>query len=450
MVIVEDALKEITAATMKQSVVESITESLKTAAEDTGMSEERIAYWQTQMTAISAAIDTAVNNLISAVAGRFAGAEVQDNQELEVEEQTKALTDLIAEASAKLQELGEEQTAAAVLPPTKPNKSGVYKISIPIFKRAMFGMPIRYHANKKGGGTVRRSSVEASASDTEGVFLNSMGKPVTNVPDESSNDVMPGFVTLAAYMEAGETYEPIIATTIEATEENTELETETKESVTYTEEKLIASTATFSTNVDEALLAGTRYNIIPASAVELKGWEDNANEAAAKVANKSFDIYTLLALPCIYAPTETTWYIAAVSFDRGDNTSDYLYNNSELEFYPNNVLYTKGTAQALKYVEGEGFVELTAKEILDASGRYTQGYLAFQLEGNTPATRPVVTVNLSKVIPDTPDTPYNPEPTPDTPTSTPGSSGGGGCDAGFGFGAFVMMMLAAMIRREKR
>lgn len=444
-VVVTEAIKAISAASVTQSTADSVKESLTTAAADSGMTAEQIAYWTEQAETIQATVEAAINNLTNSVAA-FAGAEVvTDADALEVTALTGSLENLIAEASAKLKQItsaiegAQEQTAISVLPNTKPKKTGVHKISLPTFKRAMFGLPIIFHANRKGGST-RGASVFAAATDGEAVFLNSNGTQVTVVPD-GNNGEMPGFVTAAVYMEAGAEYEPVIATTTAAAQAKTSL-TETKASVSVTEEVVVASTATFSTYVKSSLLEGTNYVTIPVSAVLTTGWTDSASETAYKTADSSFDVFTVAALPAITAPATATWYIAAVSFDRGSKTASDLYTGAALEFFPNNVAGEPDqTAKFFKEESGK-LVDLTVADVFGATSRYTRGYVAFQL--SAAATKPAVATDVKKATTNPDPTPT---PTPFNPGANPGSSSGG-CDAGFSVLALAVLGGFMVTRRK--
>ena len=100
------------------------------------------------------------------------------------------------------------------------------------------------------------------------------------------------------------------------------------------------------------------------------------------------------SFPAITAPSESSWYIVAVSFDNDGNTADDLYTNTA-DFYPDNVLQASATAKYFKEGSDGKLQELTASDILGV-GKAFAGYLAFQLSPAKGAQKPVVTVNVKK------------------------------------------------------
>ena len=335
----------------------------------------------------SSSVNTFAGNSFTAAADT--DIQVQDNSKLTVTESGKTTAEEVREASAYLQNAGNELTAVTVLPTMSTDTTGVYLFALPFFDEAFYGMTVTGFSN------VDEYGVEKGAN----VFLNAQADSTcavtTTIPGlETSADILPGFLTFAVYMQAGKTYRPVVAVPITSVQEVPGLGS--TETVTVATRFTEVKTSTFTNYFDESLLAGREYKRIPGSLISREGWKDTAAEAAAKEANANYNIFTLVAFPAINGPDAETWYLAKVSFDKYTKTAADLYNNAGLTFYPDNVLEDADSTTRFFKEENGALAALTASEIFGSSSRYTQGYVAFKLAALTGATKPAVTTNVVK------------------------------------------------------
>ncbi len=331
-------------------------------------------------------IVNAVSNLIS-LSPAFSGATPGNKTDLEFPTSSKPKDNVTAEWAAKNN--GTGQTPAATFDQVRSKTDGVHNFSSQMPKYS-YGKRLGFDANPVGGGTRSASlSVRAQAEEGAYAFFNSKGESIDTVPGEDKSDVVPGLVTVAMFMKAGEVYQPVITLPVADVADVAETKT-----VTYTEEKVVSSTSTFSTNVSERLLTGTEFKIIPADAVSSTGWEYTDNE---KDSLEEDSIFTLVTMPGINAPSTATWYIAAVSFDRGAKTANDLASNAALEFFRDGATKEDSKANAGFFkanAEGTSLVALSVNDIFSSSSRVTRGYVAFQLAATQGASRPAIATTL--------------------------------------------------------
>ncbi|MBQ7219963.1 MAG: hypothetical protein IJS28_03175, partial [Synergistaceae bacterium] len=297
----------------------------------------------TVVQAVLNAISNAISSILEALGITGGSTEVKGADNIEVNEEEAYASDeeAMEQSAARLENNGVTgQTAVAALPRGMAVKeSGTQPVSLPKFKKEMYGK--RPQMNMFPRGRARNAEFAAAADgDGDAVFLDSTGAQVNVIPGEdNANGAEPGQLTAVVYMEAGETYDPVISVPTEEITSDTALANQVTTKAVAEEvitTQTFMATSTFSTFVPSALLEGTNYVTIPADAVSAAGWEDTAAEKAYKEADASFDVYTVAALPAIAAPAAPTWYIAAVSFDRGTKTASDLYTGAALEFFPSN------------------------------------------------------------------------------------------------------------------
>ena len=402
--------------------------------------------------AVVNAITSAVNNILAALGITSTGGsapvvQTADNIEVNESEAYASEEEAMEQSAARLANNGiSGQTAVAALPRGMEVKaSGLQPVSLPAFAKEMYHKIPQmnmFPRGKFGAGEF----VAAAEGDAEAVFLDSTGAQRDVIPGEDeANGAEPGKLTAVVYMEAGEVYDPVISVPTEEIANDPSITTSqvsvAEEVITY---DTFMATSTFSTNVSSALLKGTNYTIIPAGAVSTTGWEYTDSEKSSMEADPSFDVYTVVALPAITAPEEPTWYIAAVSFDRGTKTASDLYTGAALEFFPDGAAGEPDTTAKILKESNGSLVDLTAAEVFGASSRYTQGYVAFQL--SSAASKPVVATDIKKA--ESGEKPGDETPGgTDTTISDPGSSGGG-CDAGFT--ALALAVLGGFIAARKK
>ena len=309
----------------------------------------------------------------------------------------------LAKAQAKLQRAGliEGQKAIGVLPPVKAKATGFQPLPLPKFPTALYGKAPRIDMGK--GGTVGASFTAAAAGDNKVVFLDSKNEQATVIPGENNaNGAEPGVLTAVAYVEAGETYEPIILTDVSAAEEsNLGVQTQT---VAVSEETQARTTSCFSPVVNESVrdAISTKVGDTLVQLPLLAAASDWTLTSEANVYMLAEDLIEVVHLPELVDIADNNAgesYIASVWFSRTPGTD----NVGVPQFYTNGVEGESGLVKGTlyKYVLGE-VVEITAAnakdEIRQGNSADPDAYLVFKVASSKVTTSEfgAATMNISK------------------------------------------------------
>ena len=222
------------------------------------------------------------------------------------------------------------QVPIAMLPTMTPEKSGVAMIPMPLFKEENYGKKVRGNTFQKGrtygASSVLAGSFGVAAADDagDGVFLDSIGNETDTVPG-TGGEAIPGYLTFATYMEAGEEYEPVISVSeedVDASYLNPE-EEEVEYTEIATEDFTFASGDAFDNDVPTRIISATGYSRIPGEKIQDYDFSPAEfgcfNSILLGAKEKSCDVARTLDLPAINGLTAGT-YIVKVYFTKpGDS-----------------------------------------------------------------------------------------------------------------------------------
>ncbi|MBR0034105.1 MAG: hypothetical protein IJP54_00355, partial [Synergistaceae bacterium] len=367
-------------------------------------------------------------------------------------------------ANAKASEVAQE-VPVAVIPPVEAPERGIYKINPPIQKKDTYKKPIKLRTlkQKKGGAggasfTFSAAAIDAGEDGT-GVFLNSAGDVVENVPGENEwtadgDLIIPGMLTIAMYMEPGTAYTPILTTTSEAASEvegisttQEEQETVVTETKTTTLEIPVYDTAEYSTSFDQDVLSYLESRDFNTSIglFIVAGETYSVNSAAENNMLAATDRAVVQTLPMVATKGENAsdlaMYVIKTRLRIPANTATSTISSADhvLEFWPDGLVSINDAGQVTTAATGEAvFLDAAdMSEITDdlvravAAGQAgyainstTWGYDCYvamtfaKLDDDDDPYTPVLTVKLEDVVsgeepvipkPQSPDQPSGPD-----------------------------------------
>lgn len=451
---------------------------------------------------------------------------VQDSSALEnVKSNTGAAVEAPAkeEVAANIQNLAQEsdnpktreklagKTPMTVIPPVTPTRRGIFNINPPIAKPEAYGKRIDYHpiktpkANRRGlSARISALLAEGEEPDENATFFNSKGDVVTtvpgNTPAEVAAQVVPGYYTIAAYMDPDYEYTPVVL--VPADEVAT-----TKETVTVSKDVVIVADPlgkwTTSVDIDEFRIFATdddtealNYKRLTKAVATAWNLSDDFPVINSYLTNPAgSNEYKMRRLPKVISTdtlSDDFWYVVAVTYDIPSPTElgsrEIKKVDQPLKFYHNvsvdsTASLEEGTARFFVAGETTGTpIEMVSSDIFDNQGESVEGWVAMKLpKTETPEEYyPYITLQLEAASTPTPGTSEDVNPTPGTsgdvnptpgtsgdvnPTPTPGGNtsgdvssrditirhGGssGGCSTGFSIFGLLAISGLALLRKEK-
>lgn len=422
-------------------------------------------------------------------------------------EETYQFTEVMSMLAAQAAQSGTDseqaeiaqEVPAAVMGTVEAPDPGVYTFNTQ-HKPDTWGKKVKSRAHKNDKRV--RGAMQAAALDANevgsSVVLNSLALETDHIPAENEwvdgKLVIPGYTTIAMYLEPGVEVTPILTipaeeaaqvegiSTSAQTEETVVVETKT---VTIQDVPVyVASNGSYSTSFDAALNAYFEeegynttigYFVVPGETYTVNTADNN--NMLARTNRAVVQTLPMLNISGDYAG-DVGAYVMKVRYDIPVDTETRTISSADeiLEFWPEGLIDTDDEGNLIQAAPGEaifldstGRAPLTAAtiravakkqagvEVSDTTWGY-DGYIVMmlnKLDDDDPYT-PVITVKTEAVTAsetpggETPggETPGGETPGGETPaTSTLGSSGGG-CDAGFG--ALALAVLAGFIAARKK
>ena len=425
------------------------------------------------------------------------------------------------EVAANIQNLAQEsdnprtreklagKTPMTVVPPVAPTVPGIYTLNPPIAKPEAYGKNIEYHPIKTPKPNRRGLSVKISALLDEGeepdenaTFFNSNGDVVTKVPGNSPEEVdaqvVPGYYTIATYMDPDYEYTPVILVPAD------EVATTTQTVAVATNVVVVSDPAgkwTTSVDIDEFRLFATDDE------TEAQNYKRFTTRAVATAWSLSDDFpvindyltnpagrneYKMRRLPKVIstdALSDDFWYVVAVTYDIPSPTElgsrEIKKVDQPLKFYHNvsvdsTANLKDGTARFFVAGKVTGTPEeMVSSDIFDNQGESVEGWIAMRLpKTETPQEYyPYITLQLENTSTPGGNESQDVTPTPggngsQDVTPTPGGNGSqdvtpggndsqdvtptirrggssGGCSTGFSIFGLLAISGLALLRKEK-
>ncbi len=494
---------EVTTATVNEvlkaeTVQAAATVALAAVSDDPDVSAADVAKYTEQLASLDEKINTAtedksttgtgllaqVFNLVKDVLGEVAKAltevPVVKAADIPMTVSTQTHAEQISAAAQKLAQVTAQAAAdgksttnlakqipVAVMPTMAPTTTGVAILPMPKFDKATYGKKVKYNnfkTSNKAGNSVKISA--ADDDEGEAKFMNSLGTIVDVVPggEGDTSGAMPGYLSVATFMEAGETYEPVISVTNEegegAIQTTTEEVTVVVETVEVTEFVTASWAAAGVTNAVDGSVITALANldsgsfdakILDAKYISADGWKvDDDEEDAWETSTYELQPVALI-FPIKGASEDGTHVFGIASFDLGGLDYEKISKDLDKSFH----FYTDG-AEAGKEISADvwtsisgDLVDVFPKDLFDdteAKGRaktsavksdIKSGYVTFAITTNSKYTKPLLAIKVNKSGNEDGGTYYR------------SSGGGGGCSAGFSGLALVVLGGLALLRKKK-